>query len=82
MPEAAPVPANPMKWPEPMLLAKSEAPTRIQCMEREARKYPPTLSRFDLHDACRVEGGVRNHCNFSSLVRRPTQRPTNSTKTK
>ncbi len=27
MPDAAPDPASPMKWPEPMLLANREAPT-------------------------------------------------------
>ena len=50
IPEAAAVPARPTKWPDlrrggwsmerdyPMLEAKRLAPTRLQCMEREARK--------------------------------------------
>ena len=30
IPDAAPVPASPMKWPEPTLLAKREAPTWVR----------------------------------------------------
>ena len=69
MPEAAPVPARPMKCPDPMLLANNEAPTfqttmfkegdlpgltNTKFMLRDAKKYPPTLLRLDFHDAWTV----------------------------
>ena len=71
MPDAAPVPARPMKWPDPMLLANNEAPTcntrfstdqhltgltNTKFMLREAKKYPPTLLRLDFHDAWMLAG--------------------------
>ena len=90
MPDAAAVPAKPMKWPElvmlfmmvmmmmvvvtivkimmvivmvvlmtphikkpthPIFEAKRLAPTSVQCIDRDARKYPPTLLLFDRHEA-------------------------------
>ena len=38
IPEAAPVPANPMKCPEPILLAKRDAPTYINREEKSVIK--------------------------------------------
>lgn len=46
MPEAAPEPARPMKWPLPIFDAKRLAPTGTQCMLREAKKYPDMLDRL------------------------------------
>ena len=34
-----------------MFEAKRLAPTSVQCIDREARKYPPTLLLFDRHEA-------------------------------
>ena len=50
IPEAAPVPARPMKWPDPILLANNDAPTGIQCILLEAIKYPATESLLLFHD--------------------------------
>lgn len=48
MPEAAPVPARPMKCSLPILLAKREAPIGSQNMYLPARKYPSTVPRSGL----------------------------------
>ena len=34
-----------------MFEAKRLAPTSVQCIDRDARKYPPTLLLFDRHEA-------------------------------
>ena len=46
IPDAAPVPAKPMKCSLPILLANSDAPTGSQNMYFPARKYPSMVSRF------------------------------------
>ena len=40
IPAEAPLPAKPIKCPEPILLANKDAPTGIQCIDLPARKYP------------------------------------------
>lgn len=36
-----------------MLLANKDAPTGIKCIDRPAKKYPPTLPRF-LHEDFKI----------------------------
>lgn len=55
IPPAAPDPARPMKWPEPMLLENKDAPIGHHSMFLPAKKYPLSVARLDWKDAYMVK---------------------------
>ena len=54
IPEAAPVPASPTKWPLPMLLAKREAPIWNPREETRVRVKSPKLDFLKAGKCCSV----------------------------